>query len=124
MKKYHLFGRDVDLEMTVRAFAEISDLCPDGDISSIDKMLCAPSGQMVRFSARCIAALSRGAEEQKAYDDPAYKPHPITEGEIFQRPVREFKAAGEQMMRILLDAIGTPEVEAEDAKKNDDPAAE
>lgn len=124
MKKYHLFGRDIELEMTVMAFAEISDLCPDGDISSIDKMLGAPSGQRARFTAQCIAALSRGAEGQKAYDDPAYKPQPITEGEILQRPVREFKEADEQMMRILLDAIGTPEVEAEDAKKNVDPAAE
>ena len=77
MKKYHLFGRDIELEMTVAAFAEISDLCPDGDISSIDKMLGAPSGQRARFTAQCIAALSRGAEGQKAYDDPAYKPHPL-----------------------------------------------
>lgn len=118
MKKYHLFGRDLDLEMTVSAFAEISELCPDGDISSIDKMLGAPSGQRARFTARCIAALSRGAEAQKVYDDPSYKPRPITESEIMQRPIREFKGADEQMMRILLDTIGTPDVETEDAKKN------
>ncbi len=45
MQKITVQGVEYDLELTVGAFAEISEACPNGDFSRIDELFQLPPGK-------------------------------------------------------------------------------
>ena len=65
MQKITVQGIEYDLELTVGAFAEISEACPNGDFSRIDELFQLPPGKAMLAAAKMLAAMSRGAEEKK-----------------------------------------------------------
>ena len=70
-------GKEYPLALTVQAFSDISDLCPGKDFDRINEINQLPTGELAKVSIKILAALSNGAEEQRAFGDPAYEKQPL-----------------------------------------------
>ena len=109
-------GREVGFRFTVGASAKISDLCPDGDISRLGEVLEGQYGKLARDSAAIIAALSEGYEQACAFENPGYKPQPLTVEEVLTLRMGEF-AQLQQAALAAWTEDSKPTVEVEPEKK-------
>ena len=109
-------GREVGFRFTVGASAKISDLCPDGDISRLGEVLEGQYGKVARDSAAIIAVLSEGYEQACAFENPGYKPQPLTVEEVLTLRMSEF-AQLQQAALTAWSEDSKPTVEVEPAKK-------
>ena len=114
-------GREVGFLFTVGASVEISELCPDGDLSRLGELLEGQYGKVTRDTATIIAALSEGYEQAMAFEAPGYKPQSLTVDELLSLSFAEFGA----LQAAALDAwrIGsatTVEVEPEKKENGED----
>lgn len=87
-----IYGREVGFRFTVGASAKISDLCPDGDITRLGEVLEGQYGQVTRDTAAIMVALSEGHEQARSFEEPGYKPQPITAEEVMSLTMSEFNA--------------------------------
>lgn len=117
MQTITIRDRAYDLELTVQAFAEISDMCPGKDIGRISEVLQAPIAQVMVWMAKALAAMSRGAEAQKAFEDPHYEARPMLAEEITTLPVLEGAKLIPTFNEILTAAMGGRQVEVKPSKK-------
>ena len=113
-----IMGRSYELLLTVGATEEISALCPDGDIRQIKEIFNGPAGALTDFMVRFIAALSKGAEERKAFMTPGYEPHPATPEILRLMTPDELKKAQADAMEAFKVGKSTT-VEAAEGKKNE-----
>lgn len=111
-----IYGREVGFRFTVGASAKISDLCPDGDISRLGEVLEGQYGKVARDSASIIAALSEGYEEALAFENPGYKPQPLTVGEVLTLRMDEFAQLQQAALTAWMED-SKPTVEVEPEKK-------
>lgn len=109
-------GREVGFRFTVGASAKISDLCPDGDISRLGEVLEGQYGKVARDSAAIIATLSEGYEQACAFENPGYKPQPLTVEEVLTLRMGEF-AQLQQAALAAWTEDSKPTVEVEPEKK-------
>lgn len=111
-----IYGREVGFRFTVGASAKISDLCPDGDITRLGEVLEGQYGKVARDSAAIIAALSEGHEQARSFEEPGYRPRPLTAEEVLTLRMGEF--AQLQQAALAAWAEGSkPTVEVEPEKK-------
>lgn len=107
-------GREVGFRFTVGASAKISDLCPDGDISRLGEVLEGGYGKVARDSAAIIAALSEGHEQARSFEEPGYKPQPLTVEEVMTLRMNEFSRLQQAALAAWMeDSKTTVEVEPE-----------
>lgn len=117
-------GREVGFRFTVGASAKISDLCPDGDISRLGEVLEGQYGKVARDSAEIVAALSEGYEQAQAYEEPGYKPTPLTVDEVMTLRVDEFARLQQAALAAWMeDSKPTVEVEPEKKEGGEDQAS-
>lgn len=109
-------GKKYPLEMTVEAFLDISDLCPDGNFSRLKDVNDLPQRERIETSAKMLAALSRGAENSRAVKNPEYKPDPLTPSQIMSLPLEEFMKIYSGMFDIIGKCSGKPTVETAQKK--------
>lgn len=109
-------GKKYPLEMTVEAFLDISELCPEGNFSRLKDLKDLPQRERIETSAKILAALSRGAENSRAVKDPQYKPNPITATQIMALPLEEFMKIYSGMFDIIGKCSGKPTVETTQKK--------
>lgn len=109
-------GREVGFRFTVGASAKISDLCPDGDIIRLGEMLEGQYGQVTRDTAAIMAALSEGYEQARSFEEPGYKPRPITAEEVMSLTMSEFSALQQAALAAWTED-SKPTVEVEPEKK-------
>lgn len=119
------FGNDYPLALTVGALQEITAACPDEDITRMGELINGKTNGAIDLFITMIAALSRGAEQQRKFQAQAeggsYTPNPITAEMLRALPDDEFKAAEIEAFRVWRkDQI--PTVEVAEAKKNEDAA--
>ncbi len=57
-----IYGKDYQFRLTIGASAELSKLCPDGDIAKIQSMLAKDYGTNIAFTAKMAAIMSKGYE--------------------------------------------------------------
>lgn len=111
-----VYGREVGFRFTVGASAQISDLCPEGDIQRLGELLDGQYGQVSRDTAAIIVALSQGHEQARRFEDPAYKPRPLSVEEVMSLRPAEFM----ELQKAALSAWAADKsttVEAEPEKK-------
>lgn len=72
------FGHEWDFALTVGAYAEISEFCPDGDLSRMSEIFSGESAQVFKAGAALISALANGAEQQRHFEDVGYVPRKMT----------------------------------------------
>lgn len=109
-------GKERGFALTVGASVEISDYCPNGDISKIEELFSLSYGKQIRSLAKIIAALSRGYEAQKHFEDPNYVPDALSVEQILSLSNSEFKELAEEAFSSFRDGLST-EVELMPSKK-------
>lgn len=85
-------GKERSFLMTVQASVEIAEMCPDQDLTRIAEAFDQPTAKSIRFIAKFIAALSRGYENNRKYEEPGHEPDPLTVDEILSMPLTDIKA--------------------------------
>ena len=119
MQKLEVRGKKYDIALTMGAFSEISAICPGGDFSRIGELLSGGTGAAMEASAKMLAAMSRGSEEQKRFEDPDYKPSPLSFEALRTLPVSEYTRIFGSFHTILSRAMKGQTVEAEPSKKKE-----
>lgn len=109
-------GKERGFLLTIGASAEISDLCPQGDLSRLGEVFSQSYAKQIRVTAKLIAAMSRGYENQKHYEDPSYEADPLTVDEILTLDTNTFQELTHEVMQKF-GADQKPTVEVEDKKK-------
>lgn len=112
-----VYGREVGFRFTVGASAKIADLCPDGDIERLGELLNGNYGQVSRDTASIVVALSEGYEQAQRFEDPSYKPRPLSVEEIMSLRPAEFMALQKAALSAWAADKATT-VEAEPEKKD------
>ena len=110
-------GKERGFLLTIGASAEISELCPQGDLSRLGEVFNQSYAKQIRITARLIAAMSRGYENQKHYEDPSYEPDALTVDEIMTLDTQMFQELTHEVMQKF-GSDQQPTVETE-AKKNE-----
>ena len=78
-----IHGREIGFKRTVLATCEIAELSPKGDINQFDKLLLSKEYAVTqKAAAGFIAALSKGYEMAKAFENLDYMPRPLTFDEV------------------------------------------
>ena len=109
-----VYGREVGFRFTVGASAMIADLCPDGDIERLGELLNGSYGQVSRDTAAIVVALSEGYEQAQRFENPAYKPRPLSVEEIMSlRPAEFMELQQAALAAWVEDKKATVEVEPE-----------
>ena len=111
-----IHGKERGFALTVGASAEIADLCPDGDLKRLGEVLDGKYGEMLRSTAKIIVAMSRGYEDGKAFEDPGYKPDPLTDREVLSLTTEDFRRLQSEAMDAFQAGHKTT-VETEPEKK-------
>lgn len=119
MQKITVRGKEYDLALTIGAFAEISELCPDGDFSRINELINQPIGKAMVATAKMLAAMSKGAEEQKRFEDPDYTPAPLTFDAIRVLDTPDYVDIHKSFATIISRAMKGHAVEVEPSKKKE-----
>lgn len=109
-------GKERGFLLTIGASAEISELCPQGDLSRLGEVFNQSYAKQIRVTAKLIAAMSRGFENQKHYEDPDYEPDPLTVDEILTLDTNTFQELTHEVMQKF-GADQQPTVETEAKKK-------
>ena len=116
-----VYGREVGFRFTVGASARIADLCPDGDIERLGELLNGSYGKVSRDTAAIVVALNEGYEQAQRFEDPAYRPRPLSVEEIMSlRPVEFMELQQAAMAAWVEDKKPTVEVEPEKKESGKD----
>lgn len=112
-------GREVNFCRTIEANCQIADICEDGDFSKIGDLLTGKYQDSQRNAAKFVAILSNGYEQKKKFQEPGYKPNPITADEIMTLSEDEFT-------QLFTEAFAAwsgekPTIETEPVKKTRKP---
>lgn len=76
-------GREVKFKRTVSAACKLAEVCPDKNLSNINKMLQNVSTlDEQTFMAYFVVCLNEGYESAMAFEDPEYKENPLTMDEV------------------------------------------
>lgn len=107
-------GREVLFKRTVKANCDIADMCKDQNINNIESLFEGSYQASQRTSAKFMAVLSEGYELSRVYQDPGYKPHPLTVDEAMNMGDEEFTEAFKEAIQAY--AGEKPTVETQPAK--------
>lgn len=113
-------GKERGFTLTVRASMELAELCPEKDLTRIGEAMKGTYQETLGFVAKFICLMNKGYEENKGYEDPAYKPDPLTEDEVFCLPMGVLYKVRDAAMEAF-SADTTPSVEVEPEKKEKAP---
>lgn len=118
-----IHGREVGLRLTMRATLDIAKLTPHESIDEIGDVLgTATFAGQLELIVKFIAALSRGYEEAKRYEEPGYVPNPVTEEELLSLDMADLNQLQNEAFAAFNRDTET-EVEVKESKKEDAPPA-
>lgn len=110
-------GRDIRFLRTVKTACDIADMCPDRDLNKIGALFSGTVSDVNKNGAKLIHLMNEGYEMSKHFDDPSYKPNPISEEEILYLDDDSYTVLFSEMMSAFNG--DQPTVEAEEPKKNE-----
>lgn len=111
-------GREIKFLRTVKATVDISEICPDKDISNLPALLGGTIDLSVKAGAKLIHVLNEGYEMNKHFDDPQYKPRIITEEEIMYLDNKTYNELLESAFASINNGAETT-IEVEEPKKKE-----
>lgn len=114
-----LFGREIGFKLTVGAACEVAEKCPGGELKNFQQLIEGRVAAATEGRIALIMALSRGYEEARAFEDPGYKPAPITPAQLRTLDLLTFREVFEAAFAAFLDGLQTS-VTLKESKKNGD----
>lgn len=82
--------REILFRRSVKATAELAEICPDKDIAKLGELMKGGTAQQLAAGAVLIRALNAGYESHRALVEPGYAANPITIDEIMDLDADEF----------------------------------
>ena len=110
-------GREIGFLRTVQTACDIAKLCPDNDLMKMDALFSGSIDTINENGAKIIHFMNKGYEMSKHFDDPSYKPNPISVEEIMYLDDATYQKLFTEMMKAFTGDKIT--VEAEETKKNE-----
>lgn len=111
-------GREIGFLRTVKTTCDLAELCPDKDIEKLQVLLDGDIATAQKTAASLIQFLNEGYEMSRHFEDPQYKPHPLTKDEILYLDEETYKALFEEAVQAFMaGAAQTVEVEPTKSKK-------
>lgn len=117
MGSLQVAGREYPLELTVQAFAGISELCPEQDFARFGELLNAPAGRRMMNVAAMACVLSEAAEAKAAFEHPEYEPTPLSMAALLQLPFPVFREMQGTVLDVIYKGLAAKTVEVAEAKK-------
>lgn len=108
-----IHGRDVNFRRTILATCEVAEMSPDGDVNKFDKLLTSKEyAKSQKAAAAFVAALSKGYEMAREWEEPGYKGRPLTAEEVLSLDDAQFESVFVEALRAWTgDATITIETE-------------
>ena len=115
-----IHGKERKFLLTVQASIDVAEMCPDGDLSRIGEVLSVDSKlpKSMRMIAKMIAAMSRGFESNRKYEEAGYEPDPLTVDEIMALPMQTLKELQDEALQAFKSSV-EPKIELKESKKKD-----
>lgn len=114
-----IHGRTIGFKFTTGASIALASICPNGDVGKLKQLLTSKgknTADALEIAIKIIAILSEGFELSKKFEEPGYKPRPLTVEEICSLPVKTIHALQAVAMKQLKDDSAT-DIELEEPKK-------
>lgn len=112
-------GREVHFFLTGGAFKEISELCPDEDISNIRGIFSDKANLSLESMCRMAAAMSLGYEMREAFGKPGYQGAALTYEEAMTlSPFEITEQLMPEVVRAFLEGQKT-DIQTEALKKKE-----
>ena len=73
-----IYGRDYRFRLTVGAACDIAAHCPGGELGKFRELLLGDVQHATEGRAAFLCAMSRGEEEARAFEEPGYRPQPLS----------------------------------------------
>lgn len=113
-------GREIRFMCTVEAHHKIAALAPDNNVQTVlDQLRSADHVELYSTIVLFLVAMSEGYESFKAWEDPDYKPNPLTLDELNHLRRGDVDKLLEEAFDIFLQDIGVT-VETEQIKEKKD----
>lgn len=110
-------GREIGFLRTVKTACEIAKMCPDENLNRFGELFSGTVVSINETGAILIHLMNEGYEMNKHFDDPSYKPNPISVEEVMYLDDDTFQQLFMEMIRAFNG--DTPTVETEEPKKNE-----
>lgn len=110
-----IYGKERGFLMTVGASAEISALCPDGDLSRLAEVFEQPYGKQMHAVAQIIVALNKGYNNAQRFNGGEYC-EPLTADMVLSLDTETYMALTAEAMKAFNASIKTS-VETAPTKK-------
>lgn len=115
-----IFGNEYGFMLTVGAAEEISEICPDGDLSRIGEVLAGTYKNTIETVTSIILAMSRAFDLSKAFDGEPQDHPELTATMLKALPQDKFLAVQSEAMSAFRGDTKTT-VEIEPSKKKESP---
>lgn len=119
-------GREIKWMCTVEAHHKIAGLAPDNSIQTVmDQLRSADHIELYSTVVLFLVAMSEGYENYRAWEDPDYKPNPLTLDELNHMRRGDVDTLLQEAFDIFLQDIGvTVETEPIKGKKDEGGASD
>lgn len=113
-----IHGREVGLLKSVGAVCELTEMCPERKLNNITMLVQGDEIDVMKNIIKIVCILSKAYEDNKRFEDPDYKPNPLTEEECMLIDDAD-------MTKLYGEALGTiyavnRTVEVEEPKKKEE----
>lgn len=113
-----LYGHEYRFRLTVGAACDIANRCKDGDLKNFQELISgAQFAQATDGRAWFIVAMNRGEEEARSFEQPDYKPQPLTVSMLRTLDIQTFNALLSEATEAFAEGLQTT-VGVAPAKKN------
>lgn len=110
-----IHGREIKFRRTVLGNCEIAAICPKKDINKFQDLLQSDYGTSQNAAAVFMAALSKGWEMHRHFEDPSYEMRPLTVEEALLLDSDDFNELFVEALAAFTND-GKPTVETEPPK--------
>lgn len=112
-----VYGKEHGFKLTVGAAIEIAKLCPNGDLTKIADIVEGGFDAALMANVHIAAAMSKGYEDAKRFENPEYIGTPLSVDEILSLdPTVLGELLNEALSAFKVDQLTTIAVKA--SKKN------
>lgn len=113
-----IYGEEYGFMLTVGSSAEVSDLCPDGDLTRIGEMLNGKYSDMVKFVSKFVEAMARGYDNHCRFNGEEITHKPLTAEMVLSLQSKELKEVQAAALKAF-NADTKTTVEVEPSKKKE-----
>ena len=112
-----IHGREVGMLKSVGAVCELTEMCPERKLNNITMLVQGDEIDVMKNIIKIVCILSKAYEDNKRFEDPDYKPNPLTEEECMLIDDADLTKLYEKAIETIYAVNRTVEVEKHKKKE-------